>query len=249
MGSAAFNLEPSAYLRPSDISDLRWYFGAGGSDQFRASTMGAMLYLAELYAFRTETCGTCDGCGFVASSKERRAITEYQAMLLGLIGEAATLSLPPLADQQCHRCLGMGYTVRRGTSSRSTQVTVRETGSSIPTGGADCMPVDANIARLGLVSSRLSKLPQLAAMALEAYYSPGGESLLALWELTPAGKTMLRGNGMSLPARQFFANRRAEQEMDFRGDRAAQFSEADTQSEELLRATCRAWNEAIRGKQ
>lgn len=245
MTTQAFTLPVSDVLRQRDVLDLKWYFSCGGADKFRASTMGAMLDRASLYASTTEPCGRCQGVGFVARNPVDRHLTEHQAMLLGLLDFAEVRTLPPLADMPCAYCGSSGLRVRK-TSSRKAgaEPSARPTGSSIRGGSSDGMPADADLARMGLVARKLSLLPKGAVEVLEAYYSPGGGTMESLWALTPAGKTMLKSNGLELPHYQFFANKRAEQQREFCPTREAVFRAADEQASERHAAACQAWNMA-----
>jgi hypothetical protein len=245
----------SAIIRPSDAADLRWFRKCGGMGVFQPSPTAALMQRLEMYAKTARPCENCGGdpvkwnagYGFVASTRSKgRKPAAYE--LLQLLELDADGLLPPEPDLLCPKCSGRGWVVRGSRSRATTSVTVRSTGSSKKGGGSGVAIQDSDIARLGLVSRRLSAVSDVAPVAraaLEAYHDPDGGDAVALWFLVPAGKTMLRGNSQKLHPLAFFANLRAEQAAKPSPKRQAQFEAAQKQATELFEASCRVWNSVV----
>jgi hypothetical protein len=245
----------SAIIRPSDAADLRWFCKCGGMGVFQPSPTAALMQRLEMYAKTARPCENCGGdpvkwnagYGFVASSRSKgRRPAAYE--LLQLLNLDADGLLPPEPDLLCPKCQGKGWVVRGSRSRATSSVTVKSTGSSKKGGGSGVAIQDADIARLGLVSRRLSAVGEVAPVAraaLEAYYAPDGGDTVALWYLVPAGKTMLRDNPQKLHPLAFFANLRAEQSERPSPKRKAQFDGAQKQALELFEASCRVWNTVV----
>lgn len=208
------------------------------------------------------------GTGFVDSATGRapERPSEGQTDLLALL----EIELPQLGDAVCPSCGGRGWRVGARSVGRARQIAalvpplspfrLRRTGAP---GTPTAWPTSAShegqaaaversvvsLARLGEVSRRLravregGELGRLCELALEAYFSPDGGSIAALWHLTPAGRTMLRHNPHKLSPAQLFANLRNEQRDKRNPSRQAQFDAADEQSRALLARACSAWNE------
>jgi hypothetical protein len=162
-------------------------------------------------------------------------------MMLEWIGINAP-DLPPMLDRVCPECDGCGYHARY-LSGAHGPLTARMTGSSVRSklGGSYC-PDAADL----IVGSRLAgvgNVHQASREALECYYAPDGNTWVAVWHLTPAGKTMLRGRKISaLRHREAFANLIDEQSRKPTANRKLQFQAADEQSRELLTLARRIWN-------
>lgn len=250
------------FISSTDAADLRWYFSVGRRQLEGKSNFGAMLDRLEQFGTHTRPCLKCggqratfddegnmteperDGSGFVWSSKEweTREMLKRLGLLKGNMADAWQ------GDLICKRCRGRGVVPGRRSGSGSQWGTmkvrrIQATPSDADTGG------DASLARLGYVSRILDRVKQRSARAfalLESFYSPGGESEACLWHFTPAGKTMLRKNSMSLPERQFFANERNRQKEDPNTERAMLFQAADQQAADLRLYMVQMWCE-VRG--
>lgn len=256
--SSSPTLSPvSAVLSAADAEDLRWYFRTGGMGIFCPSPTAALIAQLEMYGRTARPCERCGGdpvkwragTGFIDSStgKAPEQPTVSQSDMLRILD----IELPfVLGDQLCPDCGGRGWRIPKSKKHARAALTAR------PNGGAGKGKRKANtgvevdvtdLARLGRVSGRLSAVRAAegnipAAAALEAYYSPDGGSLGALWHLTPAGKTMLRTNPHRLPPSQFFANERAAQSEKPSAKRKALFDTAEEQAAVLFEAACRLWN-------
>jgi hypothetical protein len=253
----------SAILCASDAEDLRWYWGSGGISAFDRSPLAGMLARAELYGRVARPCRHCGGdttkweggSGFVDSrtGSAPEAATAKQLEYAALIGIDLSSVPAPLGDRVCDKCGGRGWVATGNAPRGSGVVTARPTGSSIKHEGGVEMDI-GDMARMGRVSARLSALRGRsssvpAAHALEAYYSPDGGSLGALWHLTPAGTKMLRTNPQRLPPTQFFANEREAQVTAPKPNRKALFDAAEQQAKVLFEASCRLWNETRPSRQ
>lgn len=245
----------SAIIPASDAEDLRWYFRTGGFGVFAQSPTAALLARLELFGRVASPCQRCggdperwtSGTGFEASRDEAPP-TEQQRAYLEMLEIEVPDMLPPAGDRLCRDCEGRGWTLPRYRAHSTAPLTARPSASKKwdQAGGVE---VDvSDLARLGKVSRRLSAVRAHEAeapilLAIEAYYSPDGGSLGALWHLVPSGKTMLRTNPQRLPPAQFFANLRAAQSVKPTQKRAAQFKAAEEQAFELFGACGRLWNE------
>jgi hypothetical protein len=244
----------SSVINANDAADLRWYFRSGGLGVFAQSPTAALMARLEMFGKTARPCERCGGdpvrwnggSGFEAS-RPASAPTERQQAYLRLLEIDIPDLLPPAGDRVCRDCEGRGWTLPRFRTHATGKLTAQPMGSS-KKGGGGGVEVDAtDLARLGRISGRLSGVrgqqgPLPATAALEAYYSPDGGSLGALWHLVPAGKTMLRTNPQRLPPAQFFQNLRATQSEKPNEKRAAQFRAAEEQARELNDASCRLWN-------
>lgn len=237
-------LAVSSVMRGEDASDLRWYFRSGGISMLTSSNWGAALERLSKFAYG---CAECEDCGGNREKKipgdglERKAQTKKQSELLALID----LHVPELTGEWCPKCDGRGMIARSGRAHSRAPLTARPTGSSKH--GRAAIDVDhGDLARLGSVSRRVAKLAETdsaAAMVLELYYGPDHDSTtLPLYQLTPAGKTLLRRNGQRLHWRQFFENESSDARAKKDKRRLALLDEAKEQAQEYYRAACQAWN-------
>ncbi len=154
--------------------------------------------------------------------------------------------LRAFSTRVCRDCKGHGW--KHTKTSARRKITARPMGSSIKGRSGKSVEVRGeDMARLGRVSRRLDAVRRLDARAppvLESYYSEDGGTLLSLWWLTPAGRTMLHRNGAKLQPAQFFENERVLQELQPEQGRDNQFKAAEAQARMLLDEVVRAWNEA-----
>lgn len=236
---------------PEDVRELKWYFAQGGLSVFGSSTFGVQLDRAALFAFGGYDCKRCRGSGFVSSTKQKRQANERQAELLRMVGIDPKKLLAPAADRVCAKCDGMGWVARTRKRHDSGPLTARMTGSS-KHGGAGGVDVgDVNLARMGAVQARLTRLFEASPTlhtALEAYYSPDGGSLLALYAMTAAGRKLLRKNPLGLPARQLIANEVADQKDKPNPNRRALLAAAEQDAQDLHRSAVEGWNLTRRTK-
>lgn len=243
----------SPSISSDDAVDLRWYFSVHGLAVLDHSSFGAQLARAELFYRCATPCLRCGGnferdepgCGFVAT-KERPG-TSRGAELAALL-EVYGPELPPAPDAPCPECGSTGWSLRVTRSNAHGPLTARPTGSSIRDGGG-VQVSDANVHRLGVMTRRLRRVVELAPLAvdvLERFYGPsradGGGGMLALWDMTGPGRSLLRGNSLDLDPPRYFANLRAEQDQKRNPTRAKQFREADKQAGELLTLASKVWN-------
>jgi len=245
----------SAIIPASDAEDLRWYFRSGGLAVFAQSPTAALLARLEMFGKTARPCERCGGdverwnggTGFEAS-KVPTAPSDKQRAYLALLELDVPDLMPLMGDRVCRDCDGRGWALPRFKTHSTAQLTARPSGSSV----SDCggFEIDVtDLARLGRVSGRLANVRALQdrapiAPALDAYFSPDGGNLGALWHLVPSGKTMLRTNPQRLPPQQFFSNLRAAQSEKPSEKRAAQFRAAEEQATELFTACGRLWNQA-----
>ena len=124
------------------------------------------------------------------------------------------------------------------------------TGSSKPEGGSRShMLGESDVALLGRVSKRLEYVRQHegnvpARVSLERFLSDGSNGLIALWDLMPAGKILLRKRKGNIAHEQFFQNERVDQRSKGDPERNELFEAADFQAREALRVGYRLYNEA-----
>jgi hypothetical protein len=244
----------SPSISSDDAVDLRWYFSVHGAAVLDHSSIGAQLQRAELYYRCATPCTRCGGdierdvpgCGFVAEQSTRTPSQRQRdiAALLDIYAE----EIPPAPDRPCPECGCTGWSLRITRSNAHRPLTARPTGSSVQE-RLGVQVSDANVHRLGITTRRLQRAADLAPMAvdvLQLFYGPsradGGGGMLALWELTGPGRSMLRGNSLGLDPARYFANLRAEQEQKRNPNRARQFREADKQAGELLTMAIKVWN-------
>jgi hypothetical protein len=254
-GSVLSMVRMSPSISSDDAVDLRWYYSVHGAAVLDHSSFAAQLQRAELYKRRATPCQRCGGdlkrdipgCGFVQDGPSMEP-SQRQKELAALL-EIYVDKIPPAPDRVCPECGGTGWSLRLERSNRHGRLTARPTGSSVRGGSGGVQVSDANVHRLGVLTRRLRRLEAVAPMAvlvIERFYGPsraeGGGALVALWELTASGKSMLRGNRLKLDATRYFANLRAEAQQKPSSRRLAQFREADRQAAELLRNAGKAWN-------
>jgi hypothetical protein len=262
MGTMIAEKQRLDFISSTDAADLRWYFSTGRRQIDGCSNFGAMLDRLEQFGIHARPCLKCggrnatfdddgnvveteqDGSGFVWSSDDwqRRKMLKRLGLLDGELAESWN------GDLVCRTCRGRGVVPGRRGGSRNQWGTMKvrssqQTPSDADTGG------DGSLARLGYVSRILDRVKKRSARVyalLESFYSPGGESEACLWQFTPAGKTLLRKNNMSLPERQFFANERNRQKEDPNTERALLFQAADRQAADLRMHMIQVWCE-VRG--
>jgi hypothetical protein len=252
--SLGFLEQYSAIIRPSDAVDLRWYCASGGCGVFSPSPTGALMATLEMYGRTAEPCVKCGGdlvkwnggTGFVVSAaKKDREPTEHELMVMQLL-DLAPEPIPLFGDRVCGNCDGRGWKIRASRSHPKGGETARPKPPA-KQAKAGVLIADTNIARLGLMSRRLSAVQAVATIAraaLERWYAPDGADG-SLWELVPAGKTMMRVNPQKLPPQALFSNIRAEQAERPTLKRAAQIEAAGEQERTLYALSCRAWNSVV----
>lgn len=252
-----------AHISPHHADDLREYFRDAVAYFSAPSTMGAQLERAMFFSHVMKPCVKCGGdvkkwkpgTGFVSSAKDYQ---QHQLLVrLGVLQKGEALP----GDTPCPKCskpdrrgddpgqfgeLGADILKARPWapgwvpgSKRHKAPTAQITGSSkhgtgVPdTGGTDAME------RYGRTDRLLAKVRRTepgAYVVAERWFSPGGETLVALWDLTPAGKTMLRGNAHDLPAPIYFDILRDRQSKQRDFTREMQFKAADDQAQKLYDA-------------
>jgi hypothetical protein len=240
-----------AKLSDNDEEDLRWYLAHGGLGLFQFSSFGAQLARASLYSHGTVPCERCggdrqahkNGTGFISSKASKRPPSDEERMMLEWMNIHMP-DMPPLADQVCPDCDGLGFTTKRTShnthatgpvTARPTRETRDESGVSVS---------EANLARLGRISTRLDVLRKVdweACAALELYFAPDGGHLGVVWPLTPAGKKLLKKNPRKLPPQQLLINIREEQRLKCEPNVSKLFIAADEQAEELVARACDLW--------
>ncbi len=252
-----------ARLTREQESDLRFYFEHGVDRLESPSNMAAQLERAEFYFTHARPCLECGGTravfdddgntitaelpgsGFVTSSadfKMRRQVAK-------LVG--AEFELP--GDLTCPKCNGRGW-VDGPKSNAHGPLTARPSGSSVQGSGVPDTGGNDSVARTGKLDRQLAILRRQdhrLYAALASRFSPQGyeRGISSLWHLTPAGKMMLRGNGMGLPERQYFENLsdRLTREQDSKKSAklANQIEAANDQAERLEQEAIDAWQAAL----
>lgn len=266
--------EVPSTLDAQDITDLRWFFKTGGLDVFSGSTFGTQLEAAAMYAHRIRRCPKCKGSGFAPkNAKSKRPTTAYERAWMIFKRRKERLELV-VADEQCRKCLGMGYLVmsrRQSKRGDDSKITARPTGGSMK--GKKSPPsvtvADGDLARLGRVTARLLGAAQISADAVDvlaAYHGPsfdpvvregepsghGRGGLFCVWPMTPAGKKLLRRSGsqaQDLYPLAALSNELAAQRARPEPNRGVLLRACETQAAELYAGACRAWNLAAAGGQ
>lgn len=180
----------------------------------------------------SKVCRDCQGTGWVVdvASHARRTL------------EARTIDKRLAKDGRHYPAAPLVY--------RADEWRANPTGSSKPGGGGGGHALgESDVALLGRVSKRLEYVRQHegnapARASLERFLSEGSNGLLALWDLVPAGKILLRKRKGAIRPEQFFQNERVDQGKKGDPDRAALFDAADFQAKEALKVGYRLYNEA-----
>lgn len=250
----------SAIIRAADSELLRWYYRSGGLEMFSGSPLANILERANMFRYTAAPCLTCGGdegawfggCGFV-NTKGKRPLDDAQRERLAKAEAALDADglLPAAGDMVCRECDGRGWRLPKKFTHSREPITARPTGSSKNGGCGSAADVnETDMEKLGKVTTYLARVRGIqgnipVVQALDAFFSPDGGNLNALWALVPAGKTMLRSNPQKLPPTQLFQNLRVQQAEKPTDKRRAQFAAADEQSEALLGAMGMIWNQAV----
>ena len=252
MPAQARSLEEfSRFIPANDARLLRQFFRAPGEGPGAGGGFGAMLDRASRMAFGSRTCPTCGGSGWIPRKPRKQTAAD-----LALEALEITARLPPAMDRWCSVCDGRGIVPERGKHRARAPLTARPTGSSIrPWEGR--LANESDLADCGRAMTRLRATEALvagSALALELFYAADSGGVLALWALTPAGRTMLRTNPRQLAPWQLFQNlreaERRKQTDEARSDgedahrtrRGALLEAAAAQAQELIDGAHRAWN-------
>lgn len=234
---------------------LRWYFQGGGwASAAMKSNFAAMVDQLVLRAGGRpcERCGGdpatgTGGTGFVprlGKRAKRRAVSSAEALFFAEAGIATDPIL--LRSEPCPDCSMRGWT-EASRSGGSGVVTARPTGSSVPAGRGRGV-ADEHLERLARVASRLARARErwsMAAMVLEAYYGDESRSLMALYDLTEAGTTLLRRKPESaarLSVMGWLAEQVIEERERHDPRRAALLTTAEEQAGEMLRHAHTVWS-------
>lgn len=252
--------DASTKMPAKEAAELRWFYGSGGVDRFRATPFEAQLERMRLFA-RPKRCPTCRGEGFVPLDPKRWVkATELEVAQQVWLGKPKRYLVTPRSrgvslrsSGECRRCGGIGWIEagrRRGKhaplTARTRCVRGRDRWGSVPLGSGGVSLSDVDVVRLARVQRRLIEVggadPELLAV-LERYYEPtGGQKLRALWELVPAGRTLLRRNELELTPLAFFANVCAAQAERYDAQVGALIAACDAQAAERLAQAVEAWN-------
>jgi hypothetical protein len=248
-------IEISDVLEESDAIDLKWYFRVGGLAIFSSSTMGPMLERAELLGSHARGCRSCGGdpvrciggTGWTVGRKPRK--TTVTGAEVALARWAKTLYRQRLfADEPCRKCGGTGWRpAGRRVVPRDLQ-TARLMGSSVKRAGGPSATV-RHLEVLAIVGRRLDQIGPHHAATFLAYFDEDGGSVLAVWALTAAGRTLLRRNSHDLDPVRFFENERLDQEQHRDAGRQALFDTADEQAADRISRASHAWNSLKLGEE
>lgn len=249
--------------------DLRRFFREGFLRFGQSSNFGAQIERLSMYGVHARPCRKCGGdpernipgTGFVTDGKEFKEYLKAARLFDASVDlqtwldrhnstrferdDDGNLRAVRLVNGEitCGDCSGTGW--KSGARRRSRgPITARPTSVTQHYARPPDVVSEVNIAWIGLMSRRIEAvraLSPIAAETLREYFDPAGGSPAVLWHLTPAGRTMLRGNGRKLPQKQFFENLRDEQKMKPTDKRARQFKAADEQARELLDEMHRVW--------
>jgi hypothetical protein len=231
-----------------DATDLRWYFRVGGMAMFSSSTMGPMLERASLFGAHARGCRACGGdakrniggTGWTVGKRPRASMPTAEQVAIARWAKGIYRQ-QLFADEPCRKCSGTGWRpAGRRVVPRALQ-TARPMGSSIKKAGGPSATVK-HMEVLAIVGRRLDQVGPENAATFLAYFDEEGGSILGVWALTPAGKTLLRRNSTDLDPVRFFENQRLDQEAHRDAGRQALFEAADEQAAERLRNASRKWN-------
>ena len=269
-------LVPCALSR-SDADDLRWYCHLGGSAVFVRSNMSQQIAHLERSSRVSVPCERCGGsveldrigCGFIPAHPARHArhvAAERAAWLAQGVTPPDDVALPPEDAAACPDCQGFGFKdaplprvpaalppsdLDLESAWEQRRITAWPTGSSRAVGYSDTSRVgEVDLARMGVVARRLALVAEAeprAVLVLDAYYGEDGDQLLPLYEMTPAGRKLLRRsrNELDLTATQRLENEIATEAQRPDPNRRALLDTALSQAGELLQNACQVWNRLV----
>lgn len=254
--------DASVHIPPKDASELRWFFRTGGTGVFSMTPFEAQLERMRLFA-RPQKCRRCRGEGFSPLNPKRWIkTTEAERDLQAWLGKKRIYLVSPrsrgvnLTDWGvCRRCGGVGWVEATHRPRKHKPVTVRtrcvrgsDRWGSVPLSSGGVSVSDVDVVRLARIERRLLAIraeEPVLYRALAAYHEPTGGGLRGLWELVPAGQTLLRRNGLrELPTLLFFHNAVAEQAERPDPQVGSLLAACDEQAKRLLEEASRAWNAA-----
>lgn len=247
--------EVSDVLDDFDAQDLKWYFRVGGLAMFSSSTMGPMLERASLFGAHARGCRACGGdpkrdiggTGWTIGKRPRASVPTATEIAIARWGKGIYRQ-QLFADEPCRKCSGTGWRpAGRRVVPRALQ-TARPMGSSVKKAGGPSATVK-HLEVLAIVGRRLDQIGTDDAATFLAYFDEEGGSILAVWALTPAGKTLLRRNSTDLDPVRFFENQRLDQETHRDSGRQALFDAADEQAGDRLRRASFKWNSLKRSEE
>lgn len=171
--------------------DLTWYLTEGTSC-FERSTFGAVLDAVIFLAFGSKTCSECGGVGVL---NEPWTLTHRTARNGDKVPLSTPIEIPTGKD--CPHCGGKGSVKERLVPESDKELTCRPKHTHHST-GKDA-PADSVLTRYALVSRRLSRMPLVLSLALQAAYGDEGEAnastlrgrAWAVMPLTTAGRKLL----------------------------------------------------------
>lgn len=229
-----------------------------------ASPFEAQLERMRLFA-RPKRCPKCKGDGFTPLSPKRWVqTTELEREQQRWLGQKPRYLVSPRSrgvslehSGTCRRCGGVGWIEASHRPRKGRPLTVRtrcvrgrDRWGSVPLGTGGVTLTGEDVVAIARVERRLgwveAEEPVLRAV-LCRYYDQSGGKLRAIWELVPAGRTLLRRNEVeALNPLLFFENVIRRQSEVYDSQIGALLNSADEQARELLDRACRVWNEAPR---
>ncbi len=241
--------EVSDVLDDFDAQDLKWYFKVGGLAMFSSSTMGPMLERAEMQGSHARGCRACGGdpkrniggTGWTVGKKPK--VTKVTPEQLAIAQWAKDIFRQRIfADEPCRKCSGTGWRpAGRRVVPRALQ-TARPMGSSVKKSSGGGSVLVKHMEVLAIVGRRLDQIGPEDAATFLAYFDDDGGSIMAVWALTPAGRTLLRRNSTDLDPVRFFENQRLDQEQHKDAGRQALFDAADEQAASRISRASLKWN-------
>jgi hypothetical protein len=236
-----------------DARALRTFFRHSGMGVFTRSTMGPMLDRAEMFGRRAIPCRKCGGdrtrnvggTGWALRKRPRvKLATAIEIAIARWTKRGGVYRHELFADEPCRKCGGSGWVAAGRKRVKDRDITARPMGSSMDDAGGVGVS-DIGLLQLASTSKRLDLVTRASPGsfdALEAWFGPDVEGLTGLWDMTPAGRTLLRRNSTGLDPVRFFENQRLDQEQHRDAGRAATFDAADEQAQAILTRAFRIYN-------
>lgn len=245
-----------ATIDRDSASQLRDYFRLGGLARFERSPMGDMLSNADTFSANVAPCLYCGGVrdkenpgndrggiGFLGDTSTWT--DKMHARIRKAAAALGDMELKVESGCTCPVCRGKGWVTTGRIASGEITARPSLTASHGAERGGNTDVEIGTCAKVEAILDKADVLFQLTTSVLCCKFMDGALGSIAVWHLTPSGKTLLRRNAKDTEFVLFFMQLRGANSEQKNKTMAKQLTAADQQAKLLIEYAGKAWNAAI----